>query len=448
MPRFFQGDSLSYLATGTGWIPPDRSWAFGFVVNFLLRYTHVYSAFILFQIGVFFCLIAAARILFSESGGPTVVYGAIAVLLALDPFLEMYTRFFLTDFLAMAAFLAALIALCVVCRGRDSKRLWVATFFVVAATVVAIFLRIAYVPIIEVTVLLLAMIMWGRLALRQWFALAITALGPCLAIGTLVAANWFVFADRYPGELFVNRLSGVLLAGVFAPALQPADFDNVGIPITVAEFQRMELTDYNRRPLQIWGNTPDYLHQFLKNTYGITSGYAAVVDKAARDLFWSALMRDPAAVAEVYVRNALLYAQPSEWRRKFDWETGISSPLPQSFVEYSNRYSAKIDYRITTIRSPLIQAYAAVCSLYPFQLLLGLLSAAYLALRERRVAAAVLSAALIAVLAAAPLYSPEMAARYVIGGIVVSYLLIGLAIQSIVTRMRHPSTTTPLGIGI
>jgi hypothetical protein len=32
MPRFYQGDSLSYLSTGEGWMPPDRSWAFGLAV--------------------------------------------------------------------------------------------------------------------------------------------------------------------------------------------------------------------------------------------------------------------------------------------------------------------------------------------------------------------------------------------------------------------------------
>jgi hypothetical protein len=310
---------------------------------------------------------------------------------------------------------------------------------VLVATVVAVFLRIAYIPIIELTVVLFAMIMSGRLIWRQWSALAMCALGPLLAIGTLMAANLLVFADRFPGEFWVNRMSGVFLASVFAPALQPVDFDNVGIPITDAKFRRMDLANYDKRPGQVWGKSSDDLHQFLKNTYGVTADNTVVVDKAARGLVRSALLRDPAAVAGVYFRNALLYAQPSEWRRKFESETGISRPLPPDFVEFSTRYSAKIEPEITLIRSPLIRTYSAVCAFYPFLLLLGLLSAAYLLLRERHVAAALLTAALIADLAAAPLYSVEMAARYVIGAVVVSYLLIGLAIQSIMPCRSPPS---------
>jgi len=197
--------------------------------------------------------------------------------------------------------------------------------------------------------------------------------------------------DRFPGELFVNRLSGVLLAAVFSPALHPADFDNVGIPITDGEFRHMDLANYDMRPAQIWAKSPYTLHQFLKNTYGITADYGMVVDKAARGLVWSALKRDPAAVAGVYFRNALLYAKPSEWRRKFDSEMGFGRPLPLDFIEYSNRYSAQIYPEITSVRSPLLRAYAAACAFYPFQLFLGMIAATYLLLRKRSVAAAALA---------------------------------------------------------
>jgi hypothetical protein len=447
VPRFFQGDSLSYLMTGTGWIPPDRSWAFGFVVSFLLRYTHGYAAFVLIQIGVLVCLIAAARLFFSETGRPTVVYGAIAVLLALDPLLEIYTRFFMSDFLAMAAYFAALVGLCIVGRGPGARGLWHATGLVVVATIVAIFLRIAYVPIVALTVLLFAVILWDRLGRRQRLALGLAALGPLLAVGSLMVANWFVFADRYPGELFVNKLSGVLLAGTYAPALQPEDFDHAGIPITNAEFRRLKLANYDKRLGQVWGSSSDDLHQLIKNKLGITDGYTTAVDETARRLVWSAAMRDPAAVAQVYVHNALLFAQPSEWRRKLNAEMGLSRSLPPDFVAYSNRYAAEIVPWITALWSPLLHLYAAVCRFYPLQLLLGTFAAAYLLLRDRRAASAVLVAGLVAVLAAAPLYSIEMLARYVLGAVVISYLLIGLAIQSLMALMRHHGTATPAGIG-
>lgn len=65
VPRFFQGDSVSYLSTQIGhWVPPDRSWEFGLFVNFLLRRTHGLTVFMLIQIGVLVVLVEGARLLF------------------------------------------------------------------------------------------------------------------------------------------------------------------------------------------------------------------------------------------------------------------------------------------------------------------------------------------------------------------------------------------------
>jgi hypothetical protein len=265
VPRFYQGDSISYLATGEGWIPPDRSWAFGFVANFLLRHTHGYSAFILMQIGILACLIAMTRIFFSYSDRSTIAYGAIAILLALDPLVEIYTRFLMSDFLAVAAFLTALLALFLLVReGGATRSLWIFASLFIASTVAAVFIRVAYAPIIELTVLLVGIIMSDRLARRQWLALAVAALGPFMAVGSLAVANRLVLADRFPHELFVNKLSGVFLASVFAPALQASDFEKVGIPITTSEFLRLDLANYEKRLGQAWGHSPDDLQQFIR----------------------------------------------------------------------------------------------------------------------------------------------------------------------------------------
>jgi hypothetical protein len=110
--------------------------------------------------------------------------------------------------------------------------------------------------------------------------------------------------------------------------------------------------------------------------------------------------------------------------------------LPPGFVAFSNRYSVlKIEPEITKIRSPLVRSYEAISYFYPLQLLLGLTAAAYLMIRQRhRPDVAVLTAGLLADLASAPLYSVYVIARYVIGAIIISYLLIGLAIQTSMSR--------------
>jgi hypothetical protein len=437
VPRFFQGDSIAYLMTGEGWIPPDRSWAFGFASNFMLRHTHGYNAFMLMQVGVLACLIAASRVFFSDFGRSRIIYGVIGVVLALDPLLEIYTRFLMSDFLAVAAFFAALFALFLLVRddGR-TMRLWLFASLVIASTIAAVFLRVAYALIIELAVLLVAMMMSDRLARRQWVALAITALGPFMAVGSLAMANRIVFADQFQHEPFVNKSSGIFLACVFAPALEKSDFEKVGIPITTSEFLRLDLTNYDKRSAQVWGPSPDNLHQFIKDKLGVKNDYTTLVDQTASGLVWSALRRSPIALAKVYVWSAFQYMEPSEWHSKVYEEMGLSKALPADFVAFSNRYSVlKIEPEITKIRSPLMRLYEALSYFYPLQLLLGLAAAAYLMLRERnRPSAVVLTAGLLADLASAPLYSNYVIARYILGAIIICYLLIGLAIQIIMTR--------------
>jgi hypothetical protein len=434
IPRFYQGDSISYLMTGVdGWIPPDRSWAFGFVVNFIFCHTNGYSAFMLMQIGILACLIAATQIFFSDFGRSRIVYGMIAVFLALDPLLEISTRFFMSDFPAVAAFLVILFTLFLLMREGDRTRsLWLYIFLAVAATVVAVFLRVAYALIIELTVLLVGTIAIYRLSRRQWFALAVVALAPFIAVGSLAVANRIVLADQFPNEWFVNKLSGVFLAGVFAPALQMSDFQKVGIPITTSEFQRLGLTSYEKRTDQVWGKSPDCLHQFIKDKLKIKQDYTRTVDETALGLVWSAFRRNPISLAKVYTRSAFQYVKPSEWHQSIKFEMGLWQALPSNFVAFANRYSVlKIEPEITEIRSPLVRLYEAVSYVYPLQLLLGLAAAAYLMIRESdRPSVVVLTAGLLADLGSVPFYCNSVIPRYILGAIIISYLLIGLAIQS------------------
>jgi hypothetical protein len=444
VPRFFQGDSLAYLATGeAGWIPPDRSWAFGYLANFLLRYTHGYSAFILMQIGILACLIASARLFFSDAGRVGLIYGMTAVLLALDPLLEIYARFVMSDLLAVAAFFAAMLALIMILRERvAARRLWWFVLLFMISTIAAVFIRIAYASVIELMALLAGVLTSRRIVRRQWLALAAAASSPLIAVTILSAANGVIFGDRFQHEMFVNRLSGVFLASVFAPALQMSDFEAVGVPITDSEFLRLDLGNYDKRTGHPWVQSPDYLHQFIRDKLGVKADYTAEVNRVASRLVWNAFIRDPIAAAKVYAWSGIQYASPAGWHDALGTDLGLSRALPASFVDFSNRYSIlKIDPEITKVRSPLVRFYEVASYFYPLLLLLGLVAAGYLVARrghDDSVAVAVLIAGLLADLAATPLYSYYVIARYVLGAVIISYVLIGVAMQSVIIRLNRP----------
>ena len=49
-PQFFLGDSASYIETAvTNWIPPDRSFTYGYVIRYLAVWTGSLTPLVVFQ---------------------------------------------------------------------------------------------------------------------------------------------------------------------------------------------------------------------------------------------------------------------------------------------------------------------------------------------------------------------------------------------------------------
>jgi len=448
--RFFQGDSFSYLFTGqNGWIPPDRSWLFGFIASGTVRALHGYLPFLLLQAAILGCMIQAARPYF---GWRRRTFACAAVCLALDPALALYTRFVMSDLMALAMFWASLCGLLVMIRPRvqaGSGRPALGLALFTSATIAAVFLRVAYAVIIQITIVIVAALMLPRLPAPRRTMLVAGALAPLLAVCLLACANRVVFREQFPHELFTTKLSGVFLAAVFAPALELPDFASAGIPITQAEFRALDLGNYDRRVLQVWGGPGATLQSFIAYKLGISAPYTQAVDRASFRLVASAARRSPLSILKVYGENLLQYCRPAEWRRHAATELGLDQTLPDAFVTMSRKQlHASVDSGAAQLRSPLIRAYLAIDFIYPFQLAAGLLSALYLLVRRQaRPGVIVLASGLAADLAAAPLYSNYVIPRYVLGAIFLSTLLIGLAAQDAIglmwLRYRRPRQASP-----
>ncbi|GAB0116277.1 hypothetical protein [Acidisoma sp. 7E03] len=439
VPRFFQGDSVSYLSTQIGqWVPPDRSWEFGLMVNFLLRHTHGLSAFIFIQIGVLIALVEGMRCLFAHRACGALGWVSAALMLAIDPLMELYARFYMSDFLAMGFFLFAIGGLILALRpGKTRTSIYGAASLILLGTLGAVFFRVAYALIILLSVVLSGLLLSRRLTRRDWGKLVLAGFVPVVAVLAVVGANRVMFAKEFPGQFFATKLSGVFLAGVFTPALHPEDFARAGIPVTAEEYAKLDLSNYQKRVVQVWGHDPSDLHQLIKDKLHISADYTAAVDRAASKLVASAFERDPLAFLKVYLVSALDYVRPDQWRRQVPGEMGLTRPLPDFFVAFVNRYAVlKVTPEITTVRSLLIRIYTAASYAYPFLLLLGL-GAGFILLWTQGVTVGVVVpfAAFLADLASAPLYGNYLIARYVLAAIFLAYLLIGLGISDIVTRM-------------
>src|SRR5499433_2971378 len=122
-PQVFGGDSFSYLAGArTGWIPPDRSFVYGFFVHDVTSRARSLSSLVAVQtfagvVTAWLVAVILVRYMRVRFG----VASVVAVLLALEPQQLLFERFVLTESLSTAFFaLFLLIAL----EYVRSRRIW------------------------------------------------------------------------------------------------------------------------------------------------------------------------------------------------------------------------------------------------------------------------------------------------------------------------------------
>lgn len=424
LPRFFLGDSVAYLSTDAIHLPPDPSWAFGLLSRWLLVTSGHHLAFLIAQLGAFLAVLMGCLTFFDPARGRSrVAYAVFVALACLDPLLGLYARFYMTDLLACLLFVGFLACVCRALLGSWGQLFWWMPAMAVCITG-AVFARVAYLLIGLLTIGIAGL--WAvRCRPGLVSRLVVVAALPLVAAGALLGANRAVFAERFPGELFLNKSAGIFLLGTFAPAVTADDFRAAGVPVLDSEVAALDLPSYDKRGAQIWGSDERSAQGLIRMHLGLTATYPAALDSVSKSVVWHAVVRNPLAVAAVYGNGLLFYFQPHQWRRFLKHEVGLTRILPANAVQDLNRIAAPaVAADITQVRSPMLDGFLRGATLYPVLLIIGAAAACWQLLRRRSSIEGVLaSAALLAVLASAPLYSVYVIPRYVIGAVLLTYLV-------------------------
>lgn len=428
--RFYLGDSAAYLSTGlNGWIPPDRSWAYGFLGRWLLEWTRSIVALPLAQaIGFALSLLILQRCL-ARHAGRLAVPAWIPCVLVLDPLNQTYARFWLSDVPAAALFLCFLAC---VPPGRGTRPV-IAILVPLLLALGLTFARVAYVPIVlSMLFMLLASSFRSGLpglpALRR--RLAVLCLLPVLSLGVLAVANSQVSIQRLHGHVFVNRMSGLYTMGVLLPGLRRADFLSAGIAISDPEFAALHLEDYDRRENAVWGDGPTFVRWLMQDRLHHPDLYDAGFQQRCRSVVRSALLHHPQTLVTTYLWSLVLYLSPAEWRRVERAEMGTDKLLPEWMAGYlSFRSGALVRTDITRTPSLMPQILRATITAYPILLIVGSLCSIGLLLRRRAFDAGhVLAGAMLASLVLAPLYSHAVKPRYVLASVTLSEWIIAIVL--------------------
>ena len=437
LPRFYEGDSSAYLSTGmSGWIPPDRSWLYGFGSRWLVEKTHAVAALPMVQVAMLLCAVLLACRLFR--GRPAGQAGAagFAAVASLDPLNQAYSRFWLSDTAAAAAFIVsvALLAAMVAATGRAARLFMLP---LAAAVFFSVFVRVAYAPI-EIGTALVAVAASFRTpraarvpGLRR--RLLVFALLPVLAAGSLALANARVALPRLQGQVFLNRMSDLYTLGVFLPGLRRDDFASAGVTMSQSEFDGLKPSLYARREAQIWGEGPQYVRYMMQRKLGIEDPYDARFQAACAAVVRSAVLHHPQSLALVYVHSLSLYFSPGEWSRPFDGEMGYAVPLPDWIATYLSGVTGRVVAPEVTAEPSLLPAVlGSVIGSYPALLLAGVvLSVAVLLGRGAFDARHIVAAAVLSCVLMAPLFSHIVKPRYVLAAVTLSELLFALTLCAV-----------------
>ncbi|MBE7210305.1 MAG: hypothetical protein INR65_04745 [Gluconacetobacter diazotrophicus] len=470
-PHFMLGDSESYIMTSLDYLPPDRSWEFGLLCHYLLLAAHSLLALeVLHLVLLLSTLVLVLRALWPDgpSGPGAGVAAAASVLgICLDPLLQVYARFQLSDLsaaLLFVDFVAVAAILADVPAGRNGGRRIALAAATAGCGIAAVLLRVAYLPVEAGTLLLFAASAWRAGRLRWAGRALVLLLVPAAALGATLEANHLAFGHRFEHSAFTNRLSGVFLAGVFAPALRAEDFRRAGIDVGDAEVAAMQLDQYDARVAQVWGAEPFWMRNVIARHLHASDVYDERTDRAAHRTVMAALRRDPAAVAGVYLHGLALFAEPGEWRRHIDTELGAGHRFAPGTVAFVDAHSFPgITADSPSVPSPLAAVLRDVVGAYPALLGLALLAAAVgLAgplpagphpsgprpTGPADAARRLLGAALVADILAAPLYSNFVIPRYLLAGVFVGWILVPVALLVLVrSGLRRAAKRDPGAAG-
>lgn len=350
--RFFLGDSESYLHSAlTGWIPPDRSFLYGYFI----RYTAVISgwlpALLIAQslCGVLSGLLCA-RIASTDLGLDRRIAAALAVLLALEPAQLFYERMMMAESLGTLCLLGMIT--CGFAYLRRHGWPWLLGMALMGTATVA--LRMSLLPVVLGFALLPPLV---ALSLREgraaWPRVAAHAVIAVLATAALHKAYQQLYGHLFQGPATYLQASGTFRLGLVAPLVKPEHLQQAGLAPALLQMTKPPLADPRARESQLWA--PDGLVAVLRQA---SNGDMLATERYARKIASRALRDDIPGFLHLAVVTTADYFDPVQTYQRMEDDLGtraLAQPMQESLREQL-RYDAS---RVHALRNPLARYFEA-----------------------------------------------------------------------------------------
>ncbi len=238
-PSFQFGDSGSYLATAiTKWIPPDRSFVYGFLLRPIVLTTHSLFPVVLLQSflsGIAAWLVAVCLLRYFQSSFAVAAFASLAC--AVEPLQLMFERFIMTE--AAATFGFAVFFLTALEFLRTGKAWLLVVIGLLGTFLVSV--RFSFLPLVLVLSLVIPLLSPARQARRL---LVLAAISVLTSQALLYGYRHLYGRLVHEPPAYLSRDGEFLLADI-SPLVIPADF-----PIAQ---KRSDLFAH----LKIWPATPE-----------------------------------------------------------------------------------------------------------------------------------------------------------------------------------------------
>lgn len=321
--RVFLGDSASYLhAAATGWIPPDRSFTYPWLVQATAVATR--SAFSLILLQTLFGVVSCLLLFFMLRRAAGLGFWAAAlpaVLLAVEPSQLFYERMLMAEAaggLALLGLIAAVVAYVHLGRWR-----WVPVIAV--AGIIVVSLRMSLLPVVlGITALapLLRAFVHARSEDRGRPLVAGLRLAAHLALvllATVLVHSGFMqlHARITDGPADYMRAQGQMRLGLVAPLVQPEHLEKVGLSPALIDELKVPLRDHRAREAHIW------VEGGLWQVILARAGNEEVAQRTALALSTLALESDPLGLLRLGLANFRDYFDAEVTRPRMDDDLGI-----------------------------------------------------------------------------------------------------------------------------
>jgi hypothetical protein len=312
LPKLFMGDSASYLWTAlTGWVPPDRSFLYGYVIRWSSLWTKSLTPLLILQVflGAATSILVALICHWIFDLTPRLSY-LFGLLCSLDPLQVVWQRYVMTETISLFLYVLMLLFSFLYLKER---RLWQLAI-VQTVSVLLISFRMSYLLVVQMSALFLPLIAFFpdiRAIFRErsstWSKMLLTksaGLHLALSILSMLVLHQGYrqingrLARREPAYLHAG---GLILLATLGPVLKPTDAPDPRLAKLISEGDQFQLNDIWSRDSQLFG--PERLVARWKKI----ERKAAISNRVAKQTALRALLRRPMSVMTLGAKTFLRY---------------------------------------------------------------------------------------------------------------------------------------------